>query len=134
MTTIFADTSFFVALVNPADQLHWKASRLVDQLEAHLLTTDYVLVELGNFLRHPKRRTLFLDLEREPCTNSSNIVLPASRSLYGQGKQLYANRPDKLWSLTDCISFVVMQEHGVTEALTADRHFEQAGFVPLLRK
>jgi len=45
---------------------------------------------------------------------------------------LYQNRPDKNWSLTDCISFVVMQEHGITEALTADRHFEQAGFVPLL--
>jgi len=59
--------------------------------------------------------------------------LPASQELFERGLNLYRQRPDKDWSLTDCISFVVMREHGVTKALTADRHFEQAGFAILLR-
>jgi hypothetical protein len=46
---------------------------------------------------------------------------------------LYGERMDKDWPLTDCISFVVMQREGITDALTGDRHFEQAGFVPLLK-
>ena len=59
--------------------------------------------------------------------------MPASHSLFQEGVQLYNARPDKDWSLTDCISFVVMQEHGLTDALTGDHHFEQAGFTALLK-
>jgi predicted nucleic acid-binding protein len=59
-------------------------------------------------------------------------VVAASNSNFQLGSDLYNNRPDKAWSLTDCISFVVMQEHGISEALTGDHHFEQAGFVALL--
>jgi predicted nucleic acid-binding protein len=61
------------------------------------------------------------------------VMVPASQELLDRGVTLYRQRPDKDWSLTDCISFVVMRERGITEALTADHHFEQAGFVALLR-
>ena len=57
----------------------------------------------------------------------------SERSLFEAGLRLYASRRDTEWSLTDCISFVVMKQHNLTEALTADHHFEQAGFIPLLR-
>ena len=60
-------------------------------------------------------------------------IVPADKRLYDSGIALYRDRPDKAWSLTDCISFVVMKERGISEALTGDHHFEQAGFVPLLK-
>jgi hypothetical protein len=60
-------------------------------------------------------------------------MIPATQELFDRGVALYESRPDKEWSLTDCISFVVMADHGITEALTGDRHFEQAGFVALLK-
>jgi len=59
-------------------------------------------------------------------------VVRATTELIERGKELYRRRPDKEWPLTDCISFVVMQDEGLTEALTGDHHFEQAGFKALL--
>ncbi len=132
MNHVFADTSFYVALANSADQLHATASSVAARLDVGVITTDYIIVELGNFLRSSRQRTLFLELEREIRLDEQCSVIPASRALQDRGLELYQQRPDKDWSLTDCISFVVMQDRGVTEALTADRHFEQAGFVPLL--
>ena len=61
------------------------------------------------------------------------VLLPSSRELFDRGLQLFSDRPDKEWSLTDCISFVVMGERSLTEALTSDHHFEQAGFTVLLK-
>ena len=61
------------------------------------------------------------------------LIVPGDDSLWERGRILFAQRPDKQWSLTDCISFVVMQDRGITEALTADHHYEQAGFVGLLK-
>ena len=132
MTQVFADTSFYVALANPADQLHAEAMAVASRLDSAVITTDYILVELGNFLRNSRQRTIFLELEREIRLDEQCSVIPANRALQDRGLELYQQRPDKDWSLTDCISFVVMQDQNVTEALTADRHFEQAGFVPLL--
>lgn len=59
-------------------------------------------------------------------------IVPLSEPLYARGLALYRDRPDKGWSLTDCISFVVMKEMGLSEAFTGDHHFSQAGYVPLL--
>jgi hypothetical protein len=75
-------------------------------------------------------RRILADLNREP----PDLVVPASSELFDRGMSLYLARPDKKWSLTDCISFVVMEDRKVTEALTADHHFEQAGFVALLKE
>ena len=72
---------------------------------------------------------MFRDLQQQ----EKLTIIPASRELLDEGLNLYEDRPDKEWSLTDCISFVVMQREGLTEALTGDKHFEQAGFVSLLK-
>lgn len=132
MSPVFADTSFYVALANPGDLNYSKARSIAARLDAAILTTDYIIVELGNYLRGVRQSPLFLEAEREIRLDDQCTVVPADRALQNQGIKLFEERPDKQWSLTDCISFVVMQDHGVIEALTADRHFEQAGFVPLL--
>lgn len=128
----FADTSFFVALGNPADSLHELACTWIERLDSGLLTTEYVLVELGNFFRRPGQRTAFLEIEREIRLDHESIILPCDSERLQQGIELFSNRPDKAWSLTDCLSFIAMQHHGITDALTADRHFEQAGYTALL--
>jgi hypothetical protein len=101
-------------------------------LRGRLVTTDWVLTEVADALSDPKNRAecvaLIDDLRRSPSIE----IEPASRKLFDIGWDLYRRRPDKDWSLTDCISFVVMQERGITDALTGDRHFEQAGFRALL--
>jgi predicted nucleic acid-binding protein len=76
---------------------------------------------------------VFIQLLADLQANPDITIVPCSDQLLRDGIQLYAQRPDKEWSLTDCISFVVMQQEGITEALTGDHHFEQAGFVALLK-
>jgi len=133
MSTVFVDTSFFIALASPRDINHRKAIDLATKHEdSELITTDFVLVELGNFFSRSNLRSFFLDITQDIETDRRNRTIPATRELLNRGIELYTKRSDKNWSLTDCISFAVMQEHGITEALTADQHFEQAGFVPLL--
>jgi len=75
---------------------------------------------------------VFLDLMDGLRSDPKTYVAPARTTLFNDGLQLYTTRQDKDWSLTDCISFVVMGEYGLTEALTGDRHFQQAGFNALL--
>ena len=132
---IFLDTTFLVAVVDKGDGLHGIASTWATKLaRGPKLTTEYVLVECVNLLCTLKERPLaaaVIDLiEQLPELH----VEWGSRVLFDDGMRLFRNRPDKEWSVTDCISFVVMQRHGVTEALTHDHHFEQAGFEPLLRR
>jgi predicted nucleic acid-binding protein len=69
---------------------------------------------------------------RDLRTDSGTVIVPASSDLVDRGFELSSRRADKEWSLTDCISFAVMEEHGVREALTSDSHFEQAGFTMLM--
>jgi predicted nucleic acid-binding protein len=128
MTSVFADTAFFLALVNPRDQHHGRASELNAELESPLLTTAWVLLEFANALSASRSRIQFERvLTRLRAEPNVEIVLPDA-DLFERGCQLYIARTDKEWSLTDCISFVVMTERGLTDALTADHHFEQAGF------
>jgi hypothetical protein len=105
---------------------------LAEQLDGRILTTDFVVVELGNFFSDSLDRKCFISLLNDLRTDRWTTVLPASRDLLERGVKLFSQRPDKDWSLTDCISFVVMQDHSIQEALTTDHHFEQAGFLPLL--
>ena len=129
----FADTSFYIASTNPRDALYEVALCASDACDGQFLTTEYVLVELGNYFCS-SNRALFLELveimERDPDTD----IVPASSALRNEGIRLYASHSDKNWSLTDCISFVVMRQHGLTDALTADHHFEQAGFRVLFHR
>ena len=132
MSPVFVDTHYFLAILNPRDAAHAKAVRFSYSQGRPLVTTCWVLTELADALARPQNRPLFRrtlnDLRQDP---EANIIAP-SQGLFDRGIALYDARPDKEWSLTDCISFVVMSELGLTEALTADRHFEQAGFRALL--
>jgi predicted nucleic acid-binding protein len=133
MTIRFADTFYFLALLNPHDAAHREAIRFAAELGGRLVTTDWVVVEVADALAGPAQRPGFLALWAEIHEHPAIEIVAADRPLLTRGLDLYTRRPDKAWSLTDCLSFVVMTERGLTEALTGDRHFEQAGFRALLR-
>jgi hypothetical protein len=134
---VFLDTAFAIALSSPKDRLHERAGLLAGQLQeagTRLVTTRAVVLEIGNALRKERYRAaavrLLSALEVDPAVE----MIPLSESLYARALQLYRERPDKEWGLTDCVSFVVMEDRGLGEALTADEHFAQAGFRALLRE
>ena len=133
MTSAFADTSFYVAAVNPRDALHDSANALARSRRGSVVTTEYVLIEVGNWLARAGDRQVFVELIRQIRADPRTTVVAGGSALFERGFELYARRHDKGWSLTDCISFVVMREGGLVGALTADHHFEQAGFTVLLR-
>ena len=132
MNTLFADTSFYVAVANRRDVNHERAMGVLATDPARIVTTEYVLVEVGNWFSKSASRANFLRALAIVRGDGRTEVRPASAALFDRGVDLFASRPDKDWSLTDCISFVVMGDLGLTDALTADRHFTQAGFRPLL--
>jgi len=132
MTALFADSFYFLALINPRDTAHDRAVQFSEKQEIPLITTAWVLTEVADGLSRPPGRSVFSALLQNLETDPLFTIVPPSQILFRQGVDLYATRPDKSWSLTDCISFVTIQQHGLTEALTGDRHFEQAGFKPLL--
>ena len=133
MTTRFADAFYFLALLNPGDGAHAAAFRLASAGRVRIVTTAWVLCEVADAMAAPANRPLFLRLIEGFRTLGSVEVVASDPDLFDRGLDLYARRPDKGWSLTDCISFVVMADRGLTEALTGDHHFEQAGFRALLR-
>ena len=132
MNRVFADTFYFLALSNKKDDAHVKAVKFSAVLE-ELVTTEWVLTELADGLASSRHRDVFSRTRQELLADDNVRVVPLSMDLHREGIALYSSRPDKKWSLTDCISFVVMQEHDIREALTGDRHFEQAGFIALLK-
>ncbi len=132
MRATFADTSLHVSLANPRDVNHRAAVTLAGDIRSRIVTTEYVLVELGNWLSRSGDRAAFLILMDQIREDPVISVAWASPELFGRGMDVYRQRPDKDWSLTDCISFAFMKEGGITDALTADHHFEQAGFRALL--
>ena len=99
---------------------------------AGVVVTEFVLIELGAFFSRRKHRRLFLALVNDLANDPQTRIVAGSRTLYRRGLALFAERLDKDWSLTDCISFAVMAGRKLTDALTADHHFEQAGFRALL--
>jgi uncharacterized protein len=132
VSEVFADTFFFIALLSPSDAAHEAAVDAARREVRTLVTTDWVLTELADGLSAPAQRGGCEKFVTELLQESDVVVVPASRELLEKGLALYRQRPDKEWSLTDCISFVVMGERQLRDALTGDRHFEQAGFKPLL--
>jgi predicted nucleic acid-binding protein len=129
---IFADASFYLAIINERDELHAKAQLVAQQVVGSLVTTEFVLLEVANFCSRGKQRSVFTRLVANLRSAVAVEIAPASAELFQRGLILFASRGDKKWSLTDCTSFVIMQERGIAEALTADHHFEQAGFMALL--
>ena len=133
---VFLDTAFALALSVASDEHHQKALLLADELEAQnvrLVTTQAILFEIGNALAKLRYRQAAVDL-LDALENDPNVeIVVVSEVIYAQAFHLYRNRMDKEWGITDCISFVVMDEHRLTAALTTDEHFQQAGFQSLLR-
>jgi predicted nucleic acid-binding protein len=133
MTPVFADTYYFAALTNPADKGHAGAVDYARRALSPLVTTAWVITELADGLCKASTRPVFIRLRTLLQADPQVSIVPANQDLMDRGLALYEARLDKDWSLTNCISFVVMTEQAITEALTADRHFEQAGFVALLK-
>jgi len=132
MTGSFADTFYFLALLNTDDPAHVRASEFADAYRGAIITTAWVLLEVADAMSHPLNRRLVVDFLGELRVAPRTTILSFSDELAAEGLRLFADRPDKYWSLTDCVSFVVMQREGITDALTGDHHFEQAGFRALL--
>ena len=133
MKPVFADTFFFFAVLNRADPLHQRAVAYSRNTRLLRITTDWVVTELADGLSKVGDRARFMDVYRHIQTSPAIRVVPASRLLLEEAIALYASRPDKDWPLTDCVSFVVMRDEGIIQALTGDQHFEQAGFTALLK-
>ncbi len=127
MRAYFADTHYFIALLNREDEGHERARERSESLDRPLVTTEWVLVEVGDAMSSPPNRLRFTELTDFLRSTAAVRIIPASSDDFDNGFGFYRRCPDKDWSLTDCISFVVMERHGLTEALTADHHFAQAG-------
>lgn len=132
MNAVFADTFYFLALLNERDAAHAKAS-LFDATARPLVTTAWVLTEVGDAMSAPENRPAFLELLDMLQDSPDARIIGPTDELFQRGIELFRQRVDKEWSLTDCISFVAMKNERVTDALTGDRHFEQAGFRALLK-
>lgn len=133
MITAFADTSYYVALFNRRDEMHSVALKFSDTPHVQIVVSEYVLLELGNAIYRPNVREKLVELIEFLRNDPDAIVEPSSEQLFEKALILFESRRDKSWSLIDCSSFVIMQERGIDLALTADHHFEQAGFTILLK-
>lgn len=134
---IFLDTSYLVALAIENDENHKKAveiSLIIEQSEIQIYTTQAIILEIGNSLSKLKYRSSAIGLIEFLKSDSSISIIKLDTELFDAAFELFSKRPDKEWGLVDCISFIVMQEQEITDALTADEHFTQAGFRALLRE
>ena len=132
MNQTFADTFYYLALLNPSDAAHERALAVTADRQEVLVTTRWVLTEVGDAMAAPAYRLRFVNLIRTIDSDPGTIVVPFSDQLFLEGVDRFSQRRDKAWSLTDCISFLVMEEHNIMDALTGDHHFAQAGFTLLM--
>ena len=131
MTPCFVDTYFFLALLRADSAGHDRALE-ENRVNRKMFTTWFVLLELADHLCDQKNRHLFSMILRAIEADNRFEVIAVDSDLLLRGLELYSTRPDKNWSLTDCTSFVVMADRAITDALTGDRHFVQAGLRALL--
>ena len=137
MPAVFADTGYWIALWDPEDSLNERAIIIGERLgESAIVTSRLVLTEVLNYMagRGAYRRRLTARMVQELEDNPDVTIIPQTDAQFRAAVQRYAARGDQRWSLTDCASFLAMEERGITEALAYDRDFEQAGFVALLRE
>ena len=135
MTDVFLDSAYAIALSVANDQHHELAVVLAERIEqegSRIITSRAVVLEIGNALAKLRFRQAATEL-LDSLENDQDVeIIPITEQLYKKAFQLFKERTDKEWSVTDCISFVIMTERGLTEALTTDEHFQQAGFIALL--
>lgn len=133
----FLDTAYIYALVNTRDQWHRQAVQWQRKLtleQRTLVTTELILVEIADGLAAVKFRTQAAQIIKTLQSSPFVQVVPSSTRLLNDALELYRQRADKDWGLTDCASFITMGERELSEALTTDEHFQQAGFRALLRE
>jgi uncharacterized protein len=133
--TYFADTSIWIALSSRRDRFHERAlawQRSLTSSQSRIVTTEPVLWEWLNAFAKPPMRWMAAEGYRRMRADKSIVVISASAALSNAAVDLYQDRSDKSWGITDCFSFVVMANLGLEQALTADHHFAQAGYVALL--
>lgn len=132
---VFVDTAAWLSLFNLRDGSRPAAMKIMTQLRLQkrkLVTSEFVILELADGLSKPPVRVNAVGYI-EGIRQSEDIeVIPLSRDLLDQAWDLYCHRSDKGWGLTDCTSFIVMEQEQISEAFTSDHHFEQAGFTKLL--
>jgi uncharacterized protein len=131
VNAVFADTFFYLALLDEREPSHESAFSQ-SKVKRTIVTTEFILLELGNACARAQDHNDFLALLVGIRGSPRTRIIGLDSRLLQRGLDVFAERPDKNWSLTDCISFVVMQDEGINEALTGDSHFEQAGFRALL--
>lgn len=134
MTPRFVDSHYLLALLNVRDQDHAAAVEQSQGAVSQLVTTTWILVEVADALSAVSSRTRAATFLRGFRSQPFVEVLAPTQQQFDDALILYEQRQDKDWSLTDCISFGVMTARGLADALTADHHFEQAGFRALLRR
>lgn len=131
-TPTFVDTLYVLALVNPRDHWHARAVAVSRTIQPPLITTQAILTEIADALARQDRRAWAVaaidDLRADPDVECVAI----DQTTFDAALALYRERPDKDWGLTDCVSFVVMRQRRIDQALTADMHFVQAGFRALM--
>ena len=133
MSRVFADTHFFVALLSSRDAQHARAVEVYGEQDfEEIVTTAWILSELADGMNRTHVRSPCHRFIQRLRQRGDTRIVEAERGLFWRGFDLYGQRKDKEWSLTDCISFVVLEDEGLTEALTHDHHFTQAGYVALL--
>jgi predicted nucleic acid-binding protein len=132
MSEVFADAFYYIALLNPADQFHSAAAETTKALVQRIVTTVWVLMEVADALSDLAVRQRTHRFLQAVTADPNTTVIADFDPWFARGLRLYGNRADKSWSLTDCISFEVMTERAIHDALTGDRHYVQAGFRALL--
>jgi uncharacterized protein len=135
MNIVFVDTFYLIALANPRDEWHEKAKAVGDSLGMLLqLTTESVLTEFLNFFCNsgPYMRQAAVEMVEAVSQTTTTKVISQSHELFLSGLELYRSRSDKGYSLTDCISMVIMRQYDITDVFTHDKHFAQEGFRVLI--
>lgn len=137
MKTVFIDSSYLVALASPGDQWHESAQEIGKYLQPlRMIVVEEVLTEFLNFFSEKGSllRSKACLATRNLLANSNVAVISQSHESFMRGLELYENRADKGFSLTDCITMMNMKLKKIDEILTTDRHFEQEGFKILLKR
>ncbi len=132
---VFLDASYAIALSSPKDQYHQQSiylANLIENNKTKMITTRAVLIEIGNSLAKSKYRQACVELITSIENDKTIEIIPVSEQLIQRSFELFRQRMDKEWGITDCISFIVMKDYAISDALSTDDHFRQAGFNALL--
>jgi predicted nucleic acid-binding protein len=136
MSGVLLDTASLIAVVDAADQWHARAEKIWQELIASrtpLLTTSLILIEMADGLSRLKNRQAAKELRDRLAASARIEIVQTTPDHEARAWNLFGQRNDKEWGMTDCVSIIVAQDRGIREVFSADQHFEQAGFRLLLK-